>query len=203
MSTFLSFHFHLLRSYTWNHSKYPSFTVFITSLYHFHGGFWLIISLPSVMSWAAPVSRHHPSIMSLLEPSPRKARAFDSSRWSVAAVGATGGSSMLACAKSRASSSASTCATLAWPRRGCRHSLASGQACHSCDNRHLVSASCCRRRRLGRLRGHHPQLVLALWSGRLRAPCHVCGPVSRRTPPSCHLDRPPTTPEWNVASPRW
>jgi hypothetical protein len=141
------------------------------------------------------VSRHHPSIMSLLEPSPRKSCAFNSSRWSVAAVGAAGGSSMLACAKSKASSSTSACVTLAWPRRGCRHSLASGQACHSCDGCHLVSASCCRRRRLGRLRGHHPQLVLAPRPRRLRAPCHVCGAVSRRTPPSCHPGSPPTTPE--------
>jgi hypothetical protein len=71
----------------------------------------------------------------------------------------------------------------------------SGQACHSCDNRHLVSASCCRRHRLGRLHGHHPQLVLAPRPGRLRAACRVCGPVSRTPPSSCHLGRPPTAPE--------
>jgi hypothetical protein len=35
-----------------------------------------------------------------------------------------GDNSMLACARSRAGSSSSTCATWAWPRRGCRHSLA-------------------------------------------------------------------------------
>jgi hypothetical protein len=61
----------------------------------------------------------------------------------------------------------------------------SGQACHICDSRYLVPASRCRWRRLGRLHGHHPQLVLAPRPGRLRAPCvacRICGPVSRRTP---------------------
>jgi hypothetical protein len=46
-------------------------------------------------------------------------------KWrSATAADAAGGSSMLACARSIASSSASTYATLAWPRRGYRHSLA-------------------------------------------------------------------------------
>jgi hypothetical protein len=63
----------------------------------------------------------------------------------------------------------------------------SGQACRNCDSRRLVSASCCRQRRLGHLHGHHPQHVLAPRPRRLQAPCaacHVCGLVSRRTLPS-------------------
>jgi hypothetical protein len=70
------------------------------------------------------VSRHHPSVLSLLEPSPRRACALGSSRWRrAAATDAAGDNSMLACARSRVGSS-STCAMWAWPRRGCRHSLA-------------------------------------------------------------------------------
>jgi hypothetical protein len=70
------------------------------------------------------VSRHHPSVLSLLEPSPRRACALGSSRWMrAAAADAAGDNSMLACARSRADSS-SACAMWAWPRRGCRHSLA-------------------------------------------------------------------------------
>jgi hypothetical protein len=37
---------------------------------------------------------------------------------------ATGDNWMLVCARSIAGSSSSTCATLAWPRRGCQYSLA-------------------------------------------------------------------------------
>jgi hypothetical protein len=62
----------------------------------------------------------------------------------------------------------------------------SGQACHSCDSRRFVSASCCRRRHLGHLHVHHPQHVLAPRPRRLHAPCaacRVCRLVSRRTPP--------------------
>jgi hypothetical protein len=40
MPTFLPFNFHLLRSYTWNHSNYPSFNIFNTSIYHFYLGTW-------------------------------------------------------------------------------------------------------------------------------------------------------------------
>jgi hypothetical protein len=69
------------------------------------------------------VSRHHPSVLSLLEPSPRRACALSSSRWRRAAATDTAGdNSMLACARSRAGSS--TCVTWAWPHRDCRHSLA-------------------------------------------------------------------------------
>jgi hypothetical protein len=69
------------------------------------------------------VSRHHPSVLSLLEPSPRRTCALGSSRWRrAAAADAAGDKSMLACARSRAGSSSSACATWAWPRRGCRHS---------------------------------------------------------------------------------
>jgi hypothetical protein len=52
-------------------------------------------------------------------------------------------------------------------RRGPGHVVAvdtawpNGQACHSCGRRRLVSASGCRWRRRGRLRGHYPQHVLA------------------------------------------
>jgi hypothetical protein len=75
-----------------------------------------------------------------------------------------------------------------WPGRAVAVDIPwpSGQACHSCDSRYLVSASCCRWRHLGCLRRHHPQLVLAPRPGRLHAPClacHVCGPVSRRILP--------------------
>jgi hypothetical protein len=70
----------------------------------------------------------------------------------------------------------------------------SGQACHSCDNRRLVPASCCRWRRLGHLHGHHPQHVLTPRPRRLHAlsaAYHVYGLVSRRAPPSsCHPGRP-------------
>jgi hypothetical protein len=69
--------------------------------------------------------RHHPSVLSLLEPSPRRACALDSSRWRRAvAADAVGDNSILACVRSRAVSSSSTCATWGWPRHGCRHSLA-------------------------------------------------------------------------------
>jgi hypothetical protein len=56
--------------------------------------------------------RHHPSVLSLLEPSSRRVCALGPSRWRRAAAGdATGDNSMLACVRSRAGSS--TCATWA------------------------------------------------------------------------------------------
>jgi hypothetical protein len=143
------------------------------------------------------VSRHHPSIMSLLEPSPRKARAFDSSRWRSGA--ATGALEIAQCLPVLGAELPPPPPPMRhWPDRivAVSSPWPSGQACHSCDSRRLVPASCYRRRRLGRLRKHHPQLVLAPWPGCLRAPCHICGPVSRRTPTfSCQPGTPPTAPE--------
>jgi hypothetical protein len=78
---------------------------------------------PSFLRWFC--HRHHPLIFSLLRLSPRRACALGSPRWRrAAAADAAGDSSMLACVKSRAGSSSSTCATWAWPRHDCRHSLA-------------------------------------------------------------------------------
>jgi hypothetical protein len=57
------------------------------------------------------VSRHHSSVLSLLELSPRRMCALGSSRWRRASVAdAAGDNLMLACARSRAGSSPSTCA---------------------------------------------------------------------------------------------
>jgi hypothetical protein len=129
------------------------------------------------------------------------ASAHDPSRWRRAdAADAAGDNSMLACARSRAGSSSSACATWACPRRGCRHSLAQWPACHSCGRRRLVPASGCRRDRRGRLRGRYPRQVLASRLGRLHvtcAACRACGHPSREgTPPSSHHPgRPPTVPE--------
>jgi hypothetical protein len=53
------------------------------------------------------------------------------------------------------------------------------QACHSCGRRHLVSASGCRWRRCGRLRGRYPRHVLVPWPGRLRVPCAACRACGR------------------------
>jgi hypothetical protein len=97
--------------------------------------------------------------------SPRKARAFDSSRWKTVVAGATGGSLMLVCARSRASSPAM--------RRGSGRVMAvdnpwpNGQACHGCGWCPILTVSGCRRRCPGCLRRHHPQHILASWPGRL------------------------------------
>jgi hypothetical protein len=70
------------------------------------------------------MSRHHLSVLLLLEPSLWRACALDSSRRRrAAAADAAGDNSMLVCARSRADSS-STCATWTWLHCGCRYSLA-------------------------------------------------------------------------------
>jgi hypothetical protein len=71
------------------------------------------------------LSEELPSVLSLLEPLPRRVCALGSSRWRRAVTAdAAGDNSMLACARSRAGSSSSICATWVWSHRGCRHSLA-------------------------------------------------------------------------------
>jgi hypothetical protein len=68
------------------------------------------------------VSRHHPLVLSLLEPSPTRVCTLGSSMWRRgAAANAAGNNSMLTCVRSRVVSS-STCAMWAWPRRCCRPS---------------------------------------------------------------------------------
>jgi hypothetical protein len=107
------------------------------------------------------VSRHHPSVLSLLEPSPRRACALGSSRWRrAAAADATGDTRCLHVPG----------AELAPPppvRRGPGRVVAvdtpwpNGQVCHSCGRHRLVPASGCRRHRQGHLHGRYPRHVLA------------------------------------------